>query len=124
MKNILRQNINTLICCIVTLILAAFTIYAVLKGSGISLNELIADLRDASLWGLIPASIGALGFIWFEGEALRVIVRHMGYPTKRTQGFVYAAADVYFSAITPSGFRRTARQRLFHDCRIRFRELL
>lgn len=55
--------------------------YAVLKGSGISLNELIADLRDASLWGLIPASIGALGFIWFEGEALRVIVRHMGYPT-------------------------------------------
>lgn len=102
MKNILRQNINTLICCIVTLILAAFTIYAVLKGSGISLNELIADLRDASLWGLIPASIGALGFIWFEGEALRVIVRHMGYPTKRTQGFVYAAADVYFSAITPS----------------------
>lgn len=36
MKNILRQNINTLICCIVTLILAAFTIYAVLKGSGIS----------------------------------------------------------------------------------------
>ena len=25
MKNILRQNINTLICCIVTLILAAFT---------------------------------------------------------------------------------------------------
>ena len=102
MKNILRQNINTLICCIVTLILAAFTIYAVLKGSGISLNELIADLRDASLWGLIPASIGTLGFIWFEGEALRVIVRHMGYPTKRTQGFVYAAADVYFSAITPS----------------------
>lgn len=66
MKNILRQNINTLICCIVTLILAAFTIYAVLKGSGISLNELIADLRDASLWGLIPASIGTLGFIWFE----------------------------------------------------------
>lgn len=62
MKNILRQNINTLICCIVTLILAVFTIYAVLKGSGISLNELIADLRDASLWGLIPASIGALGF--------------------------------------------------------------
>ena len=102
MKNILRQNINTLICCIVTLILAAFTIYAVLKGSGISLNELIADLRDASLWGLIPASIGTLGFIWFEGEALRVIVRHMGYPTNRTQGFVYAAADVYFSAITPS----------------------
>lgn len=102
MKNILRQNINTLICCIVTLILAAFTIYAVLKGSGISLNELIADLRDASLWGLILASIGTLGFIWFEGEALRVIVRHMGYPTNRTQGFVYAAADVYFSAITPS----------------------
>ena len=43
-----------------------------------------------------------LGFIYFEGEALRVLVRHMGYPAKRSHGFVYSAADVYFSAITPS----------------------
>ena len=26
----------------------------------------------------------------------------MGYPAKRSHGFVYSAADVYFSAITPS----------------------
>lgn len=57
MKNILRQNINTLICCIVTLILAAFTIYAVLKGSGISLNELIADLRDQTHSGKLSCNI-------------------------------------------------------------------
>ena len=51
---------------------------------------------------LILAMLSMLGFIYFEGEAIRVIVAHMGYPTKRSHGFVYSAADVYFSAITPS----------------------
>ena len=44
-------------------------------------------------------------YVWlylFEGEALREIVFHMGYPTKHKDAFVYSAADIYFSAITPS----------------------
>ena len=85
-KSFLQQNKNKIICFIVTLILAVFTIYAVFSGGGISVEELVA-------W---------LGFIYFEGEAIRVIVAHMGYPAKRSHGFLYSAADVYFSAITPS----------------------
>ena len=66
------------------------------------MNELTASLKEASWEGILLASVSMLGFIYFEGEALRVLVRHMGYPAKRSHGFVYSAADVYFSAITPS----------------------
>ena len=79
---------------------AIITIYTVFRGSGISLNELTASLKEASWEGILLASVSMLGFIYFEGEALRVLVRHMGYPAKRSHGFVYSAADVYFSAIT------------------------
>uniref|UniRef100_UPI004029C162 lysylphosphatidylglycerol synthase transmembrane domain-containing protein n=1 Tax=Agathobacter sp. TaxID=2021311 RepID=UPI004029C162 len=101
-KSFLQQNKNKIICFIVTLILAAFTIYAVFSGGGISFEELVACVKDSSWQGLALAVLGMLGFIYFEGEAIRVIVDHMGYPAKRSHGFVYSAADVYFSAITPS----------------------
>lgn len=102
MKEIIHKNRNKIICFIVTLILALITIYAVFKGSGISPDELVSSLRESSWEGIVPAAVSMLGFIWFEGDALRVILRHMGYPVKRSQGFIYSAADVYFSAITPS----------------------
>lgn len=86
----------------IVFLLAIITIYTVFKGSGISFAELSDSLRSASWEGILMASISMLGFIYFEGEAIRVIVRHMGYPSRRSHGFVYAAADVYFSAITPS----------------------
>lgn len=48
------------------------------------MNELTASLKEASWEGILLASVSMLGFIYFEGEALRVLVRHMGYPAKRT----------------------------------------
>ena len=101
-KSFLQQNKNKIICFIVTLILAVFTIYAVFSGGGISVEELVACVKDSSWQGLALAVLSMLGFIYFEGEAIRVIVAHMGYPAKRSHGFLYSAADVYFSAITPS----------------------
>ena len=101
-KSFIKQNKNKIICFIVTLLLAAFTIYAVFSGGGISFDELMTCIKNASWPELILAMLSMLGFIYFEGEAIRVIVAHMGYPTKRSHGFVYSAADVYFSAITPS----------------------
>ena len=101
-KSIIQQNLKKIIGVIVVSVFAIITIYTVFRGSGISLNELTASLKEASWEGILLASVSMLGFIYFEGEALRVLVRHMGYPAKRSHGFVYSAADVYFSAITPS----------------------
>lgn len=101
-KEFFQKNKNKIICFLVTLVLAVITIYAVFRGSGISGEELVQSIREASCGGIVLAAVCMLGFIFFEGEALRVIVNHMGYAVKRRHGFVYSAADVYFSAITPS----------------------
>lgn len=101
-RNSIQQNLNKIIGFIIVFFLAIITIYTVFKGSGISLEELSDSLKGASWEGILLASISMLGFIYFEGEAIRVILHHMGYPAKRSHGFVYSAADVYFSAITPS----------------------
>lgn len=101
-KNKLRQNLKKIIGFIVVFIIAIITVYTVFKGSGISFSELMESLKTTSVEWVVLASVSMLGFIYFEGAALRVLVRHMGYPAKQSQGFVYSAADVYFSAITPS----------------------
>ncbi len=57
--------------------------------------------KHPSRGSYFPVSV-CLALSFFEGEALREIVFHMGYPTKHKDAFVYSAADIYFSAITPS----------------------
>ena len=93
---------NKIICFLAALLLAVLTITAVLKGGGVSPGELAADIRDLSIPGILLSIFSMFGFIFFEGAALTVIVRSLGYPAKHRRGFVYSAADIYFSAITPS----------------------
>ncbi len=85
-----------------TLLIAAVTMVLVVKSSGMSMAELFAAMEGASFSWLAPAALCMVGIIFFEGEAVLVIIRRAGYPRKHRRGFVYAAADVYFSAITPS----------------------
>ena len=93
---------NKILCFFATIMIAAVTIYAVFRGGGVSFGQLAESIRDASVPGIALSCISMFGFIFFEGEALREIVFHMGYPTKHKDAFVYSAADIYFSAITPS----------------------
>ena len=86
----------------VTLLLAVLTMFLVIRSSGMDPAQLRRALEGASLSWLIPAGISMLGIIFFEGEAVRAIIHRAGYPRNHRRGFVYAAADVYFSAITPS----------------------
>lgn len=87
---------------IITFILSALTIYALFYNSGLSLTELWIDIKYASPEWLIPAALCMLGFIFFEGRSLVLILRTLGYPAKKRRGFLYASADIYFSSITPS----------------------
>ena len=93
---------NKILCFFATIIIAAVTIYVVFRGGGVSFGQLAESIKEASVPGIILSCISMFGFIFFEGEALREIVFHMGYPTKHKDAFVYSAADIYFSAITPS----------------------
>lgn len=87
----------------VAVLLAVFSIWAVLSQSGsLSIQDLGETIRTANPLWIILAVLSSLGFIVFEGQAILVILRNVGYKHKHRQGFLYAAGDVYFSAITPS----------------------
>ncbi len=87
---------------VITFCLSVLTIYTLFYNSGLSLTELWQDIKEASPIWLIPAALCMLGFIFFEGRSLVLILRTLGYPAKKRRGFLYASADIYFSSITPS----------------------
>lgn len=87
---------------VITFILSVLTIYTLFYNSGLSLTELSQDIKEASPEWLIPAALCMLSFIFFEGRSLVLILRSLGYRAKKRRGFLYAAADIYFSSITPS----------------------
>ena len=87
---------------VITLALAVITVWLVMKSSGMTPSQLAQALANADPVFLLPAFLCMLGIVWFEGRADLTILRRAGYPRKKRNGFVYAAADSYFSAITPS----------------------
>ncbi|MCR5623222.1 MAG: flippase-like domain-containing protein [Treponema sp.] len=87
---------------VITLCLSVLTIIALFYNGGLSLPELWQDIREATLGWLVAAAFCMLGFIFFEGRSLVLILRTLGYPARKRRGFLYASADIYFSSITPS----------------------
>ncbi len=59
-------------------------------------------LHSASIPWLALAFACMLISVWSEGGAILQICRGFGHPRRSVDGFAYASADVYFSAITPS----------------------
>lgn len=83
--------------------LIALTIYIMVSQSkSFSFAELIKTISSMSPWTIALAFLGMVGFIFFEGYALIIILRVFGYKRKTSRAWFYAAPDVYFSAITPS----------------------
>lgn len=97
---------NKILWSIVSLIIAVLTITAVSRqSSSFSLNSMVEILRNGSGFYMFLAVLSMMGFVFFEGCAIRCILNHEEINGKRVPmrtGFKYAAADVYFSAITPS----------------------
>ena len=84
-------------------LIAALTVWAVSRQwKGFSLRAMAQALSGAKPGWMLLAVAAMLGFIYFEGCAVRSACVALRYPTTRRRGFAYAAADIYFSAITPS----------------------
>lgn len=98
----MKKRDTKLFWSIITLALAVLTVLLVFRSSGMTVSELLGVLKKADRKWMIPAAACSLGIVLFEGEAVLTILRRAGYPRKQRRGFVYAAADCYFSAITPS----------------------
>ncbi|MBR5974321.1 MAG: flippase-like domain-containing protein [Clostridiales bacterium] len=94
---------------ILFLVLMVCSIWAVVSRSGSYSPTLLREtLCNANPWWLVAAVVGMLCNVLFEGAALDFLIKALtktddgaGHPI-RPHGLLYSAADIYFSAITPS----------------------
>lgn len=85
------------------LVLAFFTVWAVIfQNKSFSFRQFQDTLLSSSPGWMAAAVAAMLGFILFEGMALFCLIKAFGHPRSFGRGFLYSAADIYFSAITPS----------------------
>ena len=88
---------------LVSLAIAGLTIWAVTsQWKNYSFREFLDFVSRADLRWLAAAVCAMLGFIAFEGCAIHGACRALHYNVPLRRHFRYAAADIYFSAITPS----------------------
>ena len=84
-------------------VIAAASIWAITSQSkSFSFGGFMDYIKSADPLYFSLAVICMLGFIAFEGIAVISILDGFGQKRSLKSGFVYSAADVYFSAITPS----------------------
>ena len=86
-----------------SLLLAGLSIWAVMgQSKSLSLAQIWISLRNANKLWLLLAMICTALYVVMEAEAIRTILRGIGYPRPFRRGILYSTADIYFSAITPS----------------------
>ena len=81
------------------LALAAFTVWTV---SDMDLAAIKDFFVVCNPWFLIGALACMVGYFFFEGISLHLIIRRFGGKPRFRDSISYAAADVYYSNITPS----------------------
>ena len=81
------------------LILAGFTVWAV---SDLDISAVRSFFSVCNPWFIIGALICMVGYFLFEGISLHLIIRRFGGKPRFRDSISYAAADVYYSNITPS----------------------
>lgn len=84
-------------------VIAVMSVWAVaMQSREFSVAEFGEYIQEASVPWLAVAGLCMLGFIFFEALALLTLCRTQGRKMTLWQGYIYAASDIYFSAITPS----------------------
>lgn len=87
----------------ISLLIAGLTIWAVSKQSkAFTLEMYIEFVKKADFRWIMCGMLCMIAYIWCEGHALSRLAKSLGFPRKNSQKMLYAAADIYFSAITPS----------------------
>ena len=95
-----KKNIFWTLGAILIAFLTIKTVFS--QNRALSIPAILKMLDHASVGWLIATFISMLGFIVFEGLAIRYLLNHLGYKTSFFNGLLYSASDQFFSAITPS----------------------
>lgn len=87
---------------VISVLLAVFTVWAVIaQDKHFKISYLVAFIASSDKLFLTLAFFTMCGYFFFEGYALSRMSHQLGFGGSKT-GIIYGAADVYFSAITPS----------------------
>ncbi len=94
---------KTVLCMLLFAVIAVATVWAVVaQNADFSFTEFWGDIKSSDPVYLILAALSMFGYIMFEGIAVILICKAIGYRRGVKRGFIYSASDIYFSAITPS----------------------
>ena len=97
------KNRKNRIWTVVAIVLAVLSIWAVFsQAKDYSLKDFKEYFSGGEPGWVTAAIICMICFILFEGLAILSVLKAFGYPRRVNKGIVYSAADIYFSAITPS----------------------
>ena len=101
-QNTLNKK-NKLLWSLLFLLLAAATVFAVVSQTkNFSFGKFFDFVKNSDPVYFTCAVLCMIGFIAFEGFAITVLCRAFRFKCSPVNGFLYSAADIYFSAITPS----------------------
>lgn len=84
------------------IVLVAATIFVITRNKDFSFDNFMKTIRNANPFFIAGAFLCMAGFVVFEALALRHLERFFHSPKSVPKNIVYSAADIYFSAITPS----------------------
>lgn len=85
------------------LLIAALSVWAVgSQAKGFSPKHFFEYLNRNNPWWLSAAFLAMLAYIAFDALMVGCLLKGFGYPRSFPRCVSYAAADLYFSAITPS----------------------
>lgn len=98
-----ESSLSRVLWSVIFLVIAGATIWAVTsQNRSFSFPEFLAYIKRADLLPLVLAAVCAFGFVAFEALTLRCACQPFGHKVPFCRGMTYSAADIYFSAITPS----------------------
>ena len=85
------------------MVLAALSVWTVTsQAKGFSPRHFMEYLNNNNPWWLGAAFLAMLAYIGFDALMVGCLLKGFGYPRSFPKCVSYAAADLYFSAITPS----------------------
>ena len=87
---------------LVFLILIVVTVYVITQNKDFSIANFRKTIENANPFFLAGAFACMIGFVVFEALALRRLEVFFKSPRSVPTNILYSAADIYFSAITPS----------------------
>ena len=84
-------------------VLIAVTVIVIFTANDISFSDIFGFLRTCDPWWIVGAVGLTVASVLFEAVSIHFIMRGLGERPSFYHSTVYTSADLYYSAITPSG---------------------